>query len=37
MQSRASQHSLLLAVVWPLLLTVIFLPLAVHRYRRLSD
>lgn len=35
--SWPSQHSLLLAVCWPLLLTVVFLPLAVRRFRRLSD
>jgi ABC-2 type transport system permease protein len=36
-ESWASQHSLVLAVTWPLLLTAVFLPLAVRRYRRLSD
>jgi ABC-2 type transport system permease protein len=34
--SWAAQHSLLLAVVWPLLLIAIFAPLAVHRYQRLG-
>jgi ABC transporter DrrB family efflux protein len=36
-QSWAAQHSILLAVVWPLVLTAIFLPLSVRRYRRLSE
>ncbi|MFI6895005.1 ABC transporter permease [Streptomyces sp. NPDC050256] len=30
------EHALLMAVVWPLVLTLVFLPLAVRRYRRLS-
>ncbi|WP_144119224.1 ABC transporter permease [Catellatospora sichuanensis] len=30
-------HAMLLAVLWPLLLTAIFLPLSVHRYRRLGS
>ena len=34
--SWADQHALLLAVVWPLLILAVFLPLAVHRWRRLS-
>lgn len=34
--SWISQHSVLMAVVWPLLLVAIFLPLSVRRYRRLS-
>ncbi len=29
-------HPILLAVVWPVVLTAVFFPLAVHRYRRLS-
>ncbi len=31
-----AEHALLLAMVWPLVLIVIFLPLSVRRYRRLS-
>jgi ABC-2 type transport system permease protein len=34
--SWAAQHPLLLAVAWPVLLTAVFAPLAVRRYRRLS-
>ncbi|MFI6323770.1 ABC transporter permease [Nonomuraea sp. NPDC050556] len=34
--SWASQHALLLAVAWPLLIIAIFLPLSVRAYRRLS-
>jgi ABC-type multidrug transport system permease subunit len=34
--SWAAQHYTLLAVVWPLVLLAIFLPLSVRRYRRLS-
>jgi ABC-2 type transport system permease protein len=34
--SWVAQHSLLMAVVWPLALTAIFFPLAVARYRSLS-
>lgn len=34
--SWASTHALLLAVVWPLLITAVFLPLSVARYRRLD-
>jgi ABC-2 type transport system permease protein len=34
--SWAAQHSVLLAVVWPLVLLSIFFPLSVRRYRRLS-
>ena len=30
------QHALLLAVAWPLLILAIFVPLAVHRWQRLS-
>lgn len=33
--SWIAQHSLLMAVVWPLLITAIFFPLSVRRYRRL--
>jgi ABC-2 type transport system permease protein len=32
----ATEHSITLALVWPALLTLIFLPLAAHRYRRLG-
>ncbi|MGS2642366.1 ABC transporter permease [Streptosporangium sp. LJ11] len=35
-RSWAAQHALELAIAWPLLITVIFLPLAVRRYRRLN-
>ncbi|WP_067538656.1 ABC transporter permease [Nocardia crassostreae] len=35
--SWIAEHALLMAVVWPLLLIAIFLPLSVHRYRRLAD
>jgi ABC-type polysaccharide/polyol phosphate export permease len=31
-----AQHAPLMAVVWPLLLLVVFLPLSVRRYQRLS-
>ena len=34
--SWISQHSLLMAVVWPLAIVAIFFPLSVRRYRRLS-
>jgi ABC-2 type transport system permease protein len=34
--SWAAQHALALAVGWPLLLVAVFLPLAVHRWQRLS-
>ena len=34
--SWADQHVLLLAVAWPLLILAVFLPLAVHRWQRLS-
>ncbi|SCG35899.1 ABC transporter permease [Micromonospora coxensis] len=34
--SLAAQHAVLLAVAWPLLLTAVFLPLSVRRWRRLS-
>jgi ABC-2 type transport system permease protein len=30
------QNAMLMAVVWPLIITAIFLPLAVRRYQRLS-
>jgi ABC-2 type transport system permease protein len=30
------EHALLLAVVWPVVITAVFLPLAVRRYQRLS-
>jgi ABC-2 type transport system permease protein len=33
--SWVAQHALLMAVVWPLLLLSVFLPLSVRRYRRL--
>jgi ABC-2 type transport system permease protein len=34
--SWITDHALLMAVVWPLLLTAVFFPLSLHRYRRLS-
>ena len=34
--SWAVEHALALAVGWPLLLVAVFLPLAVHRWQRLS-
>lgn len=34
--SWAAQHSLLLAVAWPLVLLAIFVPLSVRRYQQLS-
>jgi ABC-2 type transport system permease protein len=34
--SWVEQHALLMAIVWPIAITVVFLPLAVHRYQRLS-
>lgn len=34
--SWPAEHSVLLAVLWPLLLTAVFAPLAVRRYQRLS-
>jgi ABC-2 type transport system permease protein len=34
--SWIAQHSLLMAIVWPLLITAVFFPLSVRRYRRLS-
>ncbi|GGQ18064.1 ABC-2 type transport system permease protein [Actinomadura coerulea] len=30
------QHALLMAIIWPIVLTVVFLPLSVRRYQRLS-
>ncbi len=36
-ESWVAQHSLLMAVVWPLVLLVVFVPLAVRRYRKLSS
>ena len=32
----AAEHAMLLAVLWPVLLVAVFLPLSVRRYRRLS-
>jgi ABC-2 type transport system permease protein len=34
--SWIEQHAVLMAVVWPILITAIFLPLAVRRFQRLS-
>jgi ABC transporter DrrB family efflux protein len=34
--SWIEQHALLMAVVWPIVITAVFLPLAVRRYQRLS-
>ncbi|WP_442875169.1 ABC transporter permease [Actinoplanes sp. NBC_00393] len=35
--SWPTEHALLLAVAWPIVLTVIFAPLAVRRYRKLGN
>jgi ABC-2 type transport system permease protein len=35
-ESWVAQHSLLMAVVWPLVLTLVFLPLSVRAYGRLN-
>jgi ABC-2 type transport system permease protein len=35
--SWVTQHSLLMAIAWPLLITAVFFPLAVRRYQRLGD
>lgn len=34
--SWIAHHSVLMAIVWPLLITAVFFPLSIHRYRRLS-
>jgi ABC-type multidrug transport system permease subunit len=34
--SWITSHAILMALAWPLLLTAIFFPLSLHRYRRLS-
>jgi hypothetical protein len=34
--SWATEHAMLTAVVWPLVLLAIFIPLSVRRYQRLS-
>jgi ABC-2 type transport system permease protein len=34
--SWIQEHALLMAVVWPLVVTAVFLPLAVRRFQRLS-
>ncbi len=34
--SWIAQHSVLMALLWPLVLVAVFLPLSVHRYRHLS-
>lgn len=34
--SWVEQHALLMAYVWPVILTAIFLPLAVRRFQKLS-
>ncbi|MFI0356366.1 ABC transporter permease [Actinomadura sp. 9N407] len=36
-ESWAAQHPILLAVVWPVAIVAVFLPLSVRRYRRLSN
>ncbi|MGQ0840967.1 ABC transporter permease [Actinokineospora sp.] len=36
-ESWIAQNALLMAVVWPLVILAVFLPLAVRRYRALSD
>jgi len=35
--SRVSTHPVLMAVVWPLVLLAVFVPLSVHRYGRLGN
>lgn len=35
--SWITQHSMLMALVWPLLITLVFLPLSVRRYRCLDN
>ena len=35
--SWAAQHPVLLAVLWPVVITAVFAPLAVRRYRALSS
>lgn len=35
-QSWIAQHSVLMAIVWPLALTAVFLPLSIRHYRNLS-
>ncbi len=35
-ESWAAQHAILLALLWPLLITVIFLPLSAYTFRRLD-
>ncbi|MFC7722487.1 hypothetical protein [Nonomuraea recticatena] len=34
--SWASEHAMLLAVAWPVAITLVFLPLSARAYRRLS-
>lgn len=34
--SWIEQHAVLMAVVWPILITAVFLPLAVRRFQRLG-
>jgi hypothetical protein len=34
--SWPAQHALLLAVLWPVVIIAVFLPLSVHRYRSIS-
>jgi hypothetical protein len=34
--SWVAEHAVLMAVVWPIVLVAVFLPLAVRRYQRLS-
>ncbi|GAA1465337.1 ABC transporter permease [Nocardiopsis exhalans] len=36
-ESWVAQNALLMAVVWPLVLLAVFVPLALHRYRKLSS
>ncbi|HZM74615.1 MAG TPA: ABC transporter permease [Candidatus Limnocylindrales bacterium] len=35
--SWIAQHSILMAIVWPVLLIAVFFPLSVRRYQKLSD
>ena len=34
--SWITSHAIVMAVAWPLLLIVVFFPLSLHRYQRLS-
>jgi ABC-2 type transport system permease protein len=34
--SWIEQHAMMMSVVWPVVITLVFLPLAVRRYQRLG-